>query len=326
MRNNKLVTVTLCLSLLLNAAGIVFFVLFLTTASKVKSLKKEKAQLTADLNMLRSARTYSEMDYSESLGKRSFVSHFDGEQDVFAISPPLVSGPQKSMSLLVYLHGMGSTYMEPFLVPKNKPIVQALQERQRDSVLISCSYRKSASWGSDAGLADVSQNIREVCQQYPISKIVMVGTSMGGSAALTYAATAPDDIKRMIEGVVSIESAGDLASLYDETEQPLVKSGLATALGGTPKERPQIYYQRSFLNNLNSLPRGIKVAVISATDDSVVPAHFQQDIVAALKEHNVPAKLIEMPGNHDIPDAALYQQGLDFVLEKQTASTTAPQS
>lgn len=327
MRNNKLVTVTLCLSLLLNAAGIVFFVLFLTTASKVKSLKKEKAQLTADLNMLRSARAYSEMDYSESLGKRSFVSHFDGEQDVFAISPPLVSGPQKSMTLLVYLHGMGSTYMEPFLVPKNKPIVQALQERQRDSVLISCSYRKSASWGSDAGLADVSQNIREVCQQYPICKIIMVGTSMGGSAALTYAATAPDDIKRMIEGVVSIESAGDLTSLYEETEQPLVKSGLATALGGTPKERPQVYYQKSFLNNLNSLPRGIKVAVISATGDSVVPAHFQKEIVAALKEHNVPAKLIEMPGNHDIPDSLLYQEGLDFVLEKQTAvSKSEPQT
>lgn len=276
--------------------------------------------------MLRSARAYSEMDYSESLGKRSFVSHFDGEQDVFAISPPPVSGCQKSMTLLVYLHGMGSTYMEPFLVPKNKPIVQALQERQRDSVLISCSYRKSASWGSDAGLADVSQNIREVCQQYPISKIIMVGTSMGGSAALTYAAIAPADIKRMIEGVVSIESAGDLAALYDETEQPLVKTGLAEALGGNPNERPQTYSQKSFLHNLDTLPRGLKVAVISAQDDSVVPPHFQKDIVEALKARNVPAKLIEMPGNHDIPDSSLYQEGLDFVLQTQTASAIEPQS
>lgn len=112
MRNNKLVTVTLCLSLLLNAAGIVFFVLFLTTASKVKSLKKEKAQLTADLNMLRSARTYSEMDYSESLGKRSFVSHFDGEQDVFAISPPVGKWSSKEHEFArippwygLYVHG-----------------------------------------------------------------------------------------------------------------------------------------------------------------------------------------------------------------------------
>lgn len=297
--------------------------LFLTTSSKVKSLKREKAQLTSDLNMLRSARTFSEMDYSESLGKRSFVSHFDGEQDVFAISPPLVSGPKKSMTLIVYLHGMGSTYMEPFLVPKAKPIVQALQERQRDSVLISCSYRKSASWGSDAGLADVSQNVREVCQQYPITKIVMVGTSMGGSAALTYAATAPSDIRQMIQGVVSIESSGDLASLYNETEQPLVKSGLASALGGTPADCPQTYARKSFLNNLNTLPRAIKIAVVSATDDSVVPSHFQKEIVDALKERSVAAKLIEMPGNHDIPDASVYQEGLDFVLERQTASSTS---
>src|SRR6202030_38276 len=98
-----------------------------------------------------------------------------------------------------------------------------------------------SSWGSEAAMSDITQNIREVLQQFPIKNIILTGTSMGGCMVLTYATQAPPDIKEKLRGIVSVEGAGDLAKLYDKTANAHVKMALAAMMGGSPPQAQAEY-------------------------------------------------------------------------------------
>ncbi len=148
----------------------------------------------------------------------------DGNKDDFAVLPPNSLQGQKDLTLVVYLHGMGSTYMEPFLTPKDKPISQALLEHNPTMVVASLNYRGQSAWANDVAVADIDQNIRELVNRFPISKIVIMGTSMGGCSALAYSYLAADDIKAKMIGVVAAEPAGDLALLFEKPNRGLSKT------------------------------------------------------------------------------------------------------
>lgn len=163
-------------------------------------------------------------------------------------------------------------------------------------------------------MSDITQNIRAVWQKFPFKRIVLMGTSMGGCTALTYAAQAPDDIKQKIQGIVSVEGAGDLSRLYDLTDNTTVKAALASIMGGDPKHAPEQFKHKSFIPNSGGLPNAVRVAVISAQKDNIVPPQLQQELVDALNKHHTPVKLISVDGGHGAPPASFYVQGLDFAL------------
>lgn len=305
----------LVLSVLLNAAGIVFFCLYLGQIGHVKTIKRENNQLRNNLTLVRSAGAINDLSTSDRLARRYFISNYDGKEDFFAVSPAMLP-PTTDVTLIVYLHGMGSTYQEPFIFPKDQPIAFAIVDRLPHTVVLSLSYRKQASWGSDAAISDITQNIRELCQQYPVKRIVLMGSSMGGSVALTYAATAPDDVKQKLKGVVSCESAGDLAKLFKLSQEPTVQGAMTAAFGGTPDQAPQIYAARSLLPNINRLQPAVRIAVISATEDKTVPPELQRDLIKALDAQGIKNKLIEIDAQHGSPPADRFLEGLDFVLGK----------
>jgi dienelactone hydrolase len=233
---------------------------------------------------------------------------------MFAVQPP--EDPSgKDHPLLVYLHGMGSNYMEPFMYPtKENTMAAGFAKRWPKLCLLSCSYRQQAAWGNDKAMADISQNIREVMQQFPINKIVIGGTSMGGGSALTYAIEAPPDIKEKIVGVVSVEGTGDLAELYNTTHSPQVKSAIAKAFGATPDENKELYARKSFVRNIDKLAPKTRVAVVSALQDDVVPTALQTKIVDALKEAHRPFHYITVNTPHAVPSVDVYIEALAFAL------------
>jgi pimeloyl-ACP methyl ester carboxylesterase len=299
----------LILSLLINAAGIVFFILYLGTQGKYKGAQRHSRQMEQYLNSIAAARLSDQP--AERIQKRSFVSPIDGRADIFGFIAPLV--PTKNGTLIVYLHGMGSNYLEPFVAPHGDPIADRFVNRNPSLAFMSCSYRDAGSWGNDAALADITQNIHEVCAQYPIDKIVLMGTSMGGCTALIYAELAPHDIKEHIVGVVSVEAAGDLAKLYDECRGRAIANAMFWAFGGSPEQVPAAYDKRSFIHNLDLLPRYVRIAEISAKDDVIVPPHFQHEIVEALQSKQYPVQLIEVDGEHGAPASEIYARAFDYV-------------
>lgn len=310
----RILIAALVVSLLLNIAGVVFFFLFLGSQKHYKTVRRERNTLAHQLNILKKTEAINDLIAANRVVPRLFISHLDGQEDIIGISPPLVEKPRTDLTLLVYLHGMGSTFLEPFVWPKEKPIASAITAKDPSIVILSCSYRKDASFGNDKAIADINQNIREVCQQYPIKQIVLLGTSMGGCVCLTYATCAPSDIKSRIAGIVSVEGSGDLKALYHQSSIATLKSAMINAFGGTPEQVPGVYAEKSFFNNVKALPPDVKIAVVSAIHDNIVPAQFQRDIVRLLEENHVPTKLIELDAGHSTPPASVYLDGLNFVL------------
>jgi predicted esterase len=310
----RIIGLLLLISLALNICGVVMAVAFFKLRASYHQAIKEKEEISRKVNASQSGTLPRETVGSLQVAKRSFLSHLDGEEDFFAVLPPSVSR-RTDYILIVYLHGMGSNYMEPFVYPADESVAIAYAKRFANVVVLSCNYRKEASWGSDEAMSDITQNIREVEQQYPIKQIVLVGTSMGGCASLQYATEAPDDIRSKLAGVVSVEGAGDLSRLYATTENPYVKQAMEKAFGGKPDAVPQAYQRKSFLSNMDKLPQQARVAVVSAKQDRIVPTPLQEEIVQALQKANRPVTMISVEGGHEAPPGAVYVKGAEFVLQ-----------
>jgi homoserine acetyltransferase len=210
---------------------------------------------------------------------------------------------------------MGSNNLEPFVAPHATTVANTVCQLDPSFMLLSCNYRKDASWGSKPAMSDITQNIRAVCQEYPVGRIILVGTSMGGCTVLTYAATAPEDIKGKIAGIVSVESAGDLIKLHDQTDNSTVRLTLEAMMGGSPEFAKANYEERSFLPNISGLPKSVKVAVISAKEDNIVPPSLQRDVVSSLEKQGNAVKLIEVDDSHGVPESKFYQEGMQFVIQ-----------
>lgn len=305
----------LVISVLLNAAGIVFFILFLTEHGHYKSARKEKAQLERSLAVVQSAGMINQINQSnpgDPVQKHNFVSKVDGLIDTYAFQEPQFSPGALDYVLLVYLHGMGSTQMEPFVVPPGQSIAATLTRENPRVGFLSLSCRREAAWGNDQAIEDICQNIREVYQKYPFKSIVMMGTSMGGCVSLNFAAVAPPDIKEKITGAICVLGAGDLTDLFNKTDTGAVKQAMMSAFGGAPDQVGHIYQKKSFLSNIDLLSHSTRVAVISARDDKVVPPELQKAIVDALTKRGIPNHLDEVDGSHEAPPVQFYSRAFKF--------------
>lgn len=251
---------------------------------------------------------------SDSVQRRNFVSLADGQSDEYAFMAPQYRQSSLDYTLVVYLHGMGSNQLEPFVTPAGQTTAAAISAYNPQIGILSPSYRKEASWGNDAAVGDIVQNIREVMQEFPFKKIVLMGTSMGGCVSLTFAATAPEDIKSKIAGVVCVEGAGDLTDLYNKTKVDALRPAMMMAFGGAPDQIGHIYQKKSFIPNLDTLTKTNRIYVLSAKQDKVVPPDLQAAIIQEISKRGIVNKLEEVDIPHEAPSADYYVRGVRFVL------------
>lgn len=291
---------------------IVFLVLYIGEVGHVHTVSRERDEMKRKLALVELAGNVPEIFNKENCARRVFVSHSDGNADMFGVAPVDVSLTTKGFTLIVYLHGMGSSFYEPFFFPKHKPFGPQLLLRDKNAILLSCNYRSSASWGTDPALADITQNIRELCEQYPVAKIVLAGTSMGGCTSLNYAATCPDDIKARLVGIVSVEGAGDLAGLFHKTNRPEIQQAMITAFGGTPEQVPSVYSGKSFLSNIKGLPKSVRVCVVTASRDTIIVPEFQAQIAQALDANGISNKVLNVNTTHGVLPAEVMCEAMDY--------------
>jgi pimeloyl-ACP methyl ester carboxylesterase len=309
----KILIGVLCVSALLNVAGLIFFIRYLQIEHSYRSVKRERNTIAQNLAATRATEIANNVMESGQVTEHTFVSIADGTTDTYALLPPQ-HPEQLDNTLIVYLHGMGSNILEPFAAPATKTIAQAIQGKYPNACILAPSYRKDASWGSDPALSDITQNIRCVMQQYPFKRIILMGTSMGGCTALLYATEAPPDIRQKLTGIVSVEGAGNLADLAATTEAANVRWAIQVAMGGDAKQVPAQYARKSFIPNIEKLSPAVRVAVVSASRDKVVKPELQQRIVSVLQEHSNGVKMISVDGTHGAPPAPYYIEALDFTL------------
>ena len=71
-------------------------------------------------------------------------------------------------------------------------------------IYVSPDYRAKTSWMGPKAEADVVQIIRDLKKRHRIGRVFITGGSMGGTAALTFAALHPD----LVAGVASLVKKG----------------------------------------------------------------------------------------------------------------------
>jgi len=315
MNNRALLSALVAIALILAAATTVFFVLFLKQSSKVHKLQKERTVMQSNLSAQQTLKGSSGQTIT-SFETHSFISKLDGVLDSYTLAPPLLCDGSKELTLVVYLHGMRATSLEPFIEPKRAPIVTTLQGQHPALIVASCNYRPNCSWANGKALADIDQNIHELLARYPIAKIVLMGTSMGGCSSLAYSYMAAADIKEKISGVVSSEGSGNWVELFQKTPSHLVQGGMIEGLGATAEAAPDLYQERSIELNLRKVKPGMRFALISASEDTIIPPPMQKQLEEKLQAASFPTCLISVPEKHGVPPAQYYLQGLKFVLNE----------
>jgi len=232
-----------------------------------------------------------------------------------AYLPAKESFPVNRSVLIVYLHGLFASCEQAFEIPNKYPFAFAATDAFPNAAFLSCDYGSPGSWCSNADYNDITSSIEEISKSFPFSRIVITGTSMGGCTALSYAATAPEDIRNKIIGVLAIYAAGDLTHLYEETKSVEVRQSLETAFHGTPKISQDQYLKTSCIANLPTFPHQTKVYLISALKDKIIPAKLQNELFEQLKATTIPVRIETLPCYHvSIPPSESFVRGLKFVL------------
>lgn len=104
------ITAIIILSMMLGKAG-----------GKTRALKIENSQLASQVTNLSAASRTGEKVDDQEFFRRDFVSHKDGIPDSYLLIPPKQQPHSNKYTLIVYLHGMGSNYLEPYVVAKKDP-------------------------------------------------------------------------------------------------------------------------------------------------------------------------------------------------------------
>jgi pimeloyl-ACP methyl ester carboxylesterase len=232
-----------------------------------------------------------------------------------ALSISRVSGLRERY-LLIYLHGLGGTYLEPYKAPAKRTFAAVTSEKFPTISLASCDYGRPIRWYKSSDMDDITLEIKRLGQKVQFDKIIMAGSSMGGSAALCYATAAPEEIRRKIVGIIAIYPAGDLVELYRTTRESVITFSLEKAFGGAPDRCAPLYLEASSLPRLANLAPSTKVYVISAQQDTVVPTALQNQLVASLERKNIPVHLEKLQCNHlKPPPPESFERALHFVAD-----------
>ncbi len=227
-------------------------------------------------------------------------------------------GAGDESTLVVYLHGLGAAWQQPFMLPKRHTYASTASHVKPNVVFMSPQYATLTKCLDTTSMANITSAIEKIREKQPFKKIVLSGCSMGAAAALSYATQAPPEIRRQIVGVIAMYPAGDLVEFHDMTATALVRSALETCFGGSPAD-PKIkerYLSMSVIPHIDEFPKAAKVYVISALADTTVPPILQKKLVEAMSSHGISVKMEEIQAPHEIPPShKSYSTALKYILD-----------
>jgi len=251
--------------------------------------------------------------------RKSFLSEFDGSDQRFIIEY-LVG--RRTGPLVFYLHG-GLAHAEQGFCDGYDGCFGnlRLEVMRRRGVYVSPEYRGN-SWMNASAEADIAQLIRQIKAEFGLERVVLMGASMGGTAALIYASHRPQSV----HGVVALCPAADMKALWTDLSarrepmfQTLTRS-IEAAYSGTPDEAPDEYSYRSALDQAASLR--MPVVIRHGGSDGLLPVWHSRLLVAALRRQGTPVLYDEIPdGEHDSPTRRTpWRDYLDFVLQSDSSA------
>lgn len=164
-----------------------------------------------------------------------FIAVLDqSEQYYVEILPPSFD-PKKQYDVFIGLHGHGSDRWQFAKDKRDECAAFRDFSAAHQMIAISPDYRARTSWMGPAAEKDLLQIITELKEKYRVRRVFLTGGSMGGTAALSFAALHPE----VIDGVVSMNG------LANHFEYNQFQEAIAASFGGSKQAVPEEYKKRS---------------------------------------------------------------------------------
>lgn len=188
-----------------------------------------------------------------------FISAVDGSSQYYVEILPGSFDAKKKYDVIIGLHGHGSDRWQ-FAKDKRDECASFRDFAARyQMIAVSPDYRAKTSWMGPAAEKDMLQIINALKRKYHVHRVFLVGGSMGGTAALTFAALHPE----LIDGVVSMNG------LANHFEYDRFQDAIAASFGGTKEAIPLEYKKRS----AEYWPEKLRmpIAITVGKQDTIVP-------------------------------------------------------
>jgi lysophospholipase L1-like esterase/pimeloyl-ACP methyl ester carboxylesterase len=246
---------------------------------------------------------------------KAFISRADGSEQRYVLLEPPSVAPGQPVDLLIALHGHGSDRWQ--FIQQERPECSETRRfaAAAGMLLVSPDYRAPASWLGPVAEADLLQLIDELHRHWPLRRVLVCGGSMGGTAALAFAALHPE----CVDGVVSLNGTANMVEYTNFQE------AIQASYGGTQTEQPEVYRSRSaeFFPERLTMP----VAATTGGRDSLVPPDSVLRLTAALQQQGSPVLSLHRPDGGHNTNAADTREALQFVLDhwnRQRAEQASP--
>jgi len=215
------------------------------------------------------------------------------------------------VDLVIALHGHGSDRWQ--FVRHNRAECRGLRDAaaRYGMIFISPDYRAKTSWMGPDAESDVLQILDSMKEQYRVRHTFICGGSMGGTAALTFAALHPD----RVDGVVALNGTANLV------EYTGFQDAISRSFGGTKKEAPDQYQRRSAELHPECLT--MPMAATVGGRDTLVPPDSVRRLFAVLRKQGRPVLLIDRPEGGHSTDYKDTTAAIRFVVEKVRGASNA---
>jgi pimeloyl-ACP methyl ester carboxylesterase len=244
------------------------------------------------------------MENAQPPEDRAFAAQLDQTEQRYVLLRPEPWDPAAEHHLLVVLHGHGGDRWQ--YVREARGECQAPRDlaAKYGLLFVSPEYRGN-SWLGPAAEADLVQLLADLRAEFRIGQVFLIGGSMGGTAALTFAALHPD----LVAGVCA---QNPLANFLGYDAFPEGTAAIAASFGGTAAEIPAEYQRRSAENWPEAFT--MPVAITTGGQDTLVPPGSALRLARALQERGRPVLAIHREATgHETSYADTYT-ALDFVL------------
>lgn len=246
----------------------------------------------------------TETSAAPALSDVSFTAKVDGTEQRYVLMLPAGFEARQPHSLLVALHGHGSDRWQFAKDPRDECRAARDFATKHSFIYVSPDYRAKTSWMGLKAEADLLQILDELSERFHLDKVLVCGGSMGGTAALTFAALHPD----RVQGVVALNGTANLVEFTGFPE------AIAASYGGTKAERPDEYRKRSaeFWPERFTMP----LALTAGGRDTVVPPDSLLRLTEKLKQQGRRVLLLLRPELGHSTSYADALAALDFVFDE----------
>jgi lysophospholipase L1-like esterase/acetyl esterase/lipase len=245
----------------------------------------------------------------------AFVSRLDGTEQRYVLLRPDNHNPAKVSDVLIMLHGHGSDRWQ--FIRQSRPECSEARRFAREAgmICVSPDYRAPTSWLGPAAEADLVQLIDELQREQRVGRILLMGGSMGGTAALAFAAQHP----RLVDGVVSLNGTANMLE-YEQFQEAIQAS-----YGGTKETHRDVYRTRSA--ELFAAGLTMPLAATTGGRDTLVPPDSVLRLLQHLQTGGAQVLSLHRPeGGHDT-NATDTRDALEFVwraMQQRSVAAAEP--